>query len=66
MKKRNYNLIIGTAITLFFLIFAVIGQFWTPYSTTAMDPMAMNLAPSAKHLMGTDNFGVPLSWQSAR
>lgn len=57
MKKRNYNLIIGTAITLFFLIFAVIGQFWTPYSTTAMDPMAMNLAPSAKHLMGTDNFG---------
>lgn len=57
MKKKNYNLMIGTAITLFFLVFAVIGQFWTPYSTTAMDSMSVNLAPSLKHLMGTDNFG---------
>ena len=57
MKKRNYNLIIGTAITLIFLIFAVVGQFWTPYSTTAMDSLAVNQAPSAAHLMGTDNFG---------
>ena len=51
MKKRNYNLIIGTAITLIFLIFAVVGQFWTPYSTTAMDSLAVNQAPSAAHLM---------------
>lgn len=57
MKKRNYNLMIGSAITLFFLIFAVIGQFWTPYNTTAMDSMAMNLPPSMQHWMGTDNFG---------
>lgn len=57
MKKRNYNLIFGTAITLFFLCFAVVGQFWTPYSTTAMDPLAVNQAPSFTHLMGTDNFG---------
>lgn len=57
MKKKNYNLIIGTAITLIFLIFAVVGQFWTPYSTTAMDSLAVNQAPSAAHLMGTDNFG---------
>lgn len=57
MKKRNYNLIIGTAITLFFLVFAVVGQFWTPYSTTAMDSMAVDQAPSFMHLMGTDNFG---------
>lgn len=57
MKNRNYNLIIGTAITLIFLIFAAVGQFWTPYSTTAMDSMAVSQAPSAVHLMGTDNFG---------
>lgn len=57
MKNRNYNLIIGTAITLIFLIFAVVGQFWTPYSTTAMDSMAVNQVPSAAHWMGTDNFG---------
>lgn len=55
--KKHYNLKIGLFITAFFLIFAAIGQFWTPYSTTAMDSMSVNLAPSAAHLMGTDNFG---------
>ena len=55
--KKNYNLQIGLFITAFFLIFAAIGQFWTPYSTTAMDSMSVNLPPSAAHLMGTDNFG---------
>lgn len=57
MKKKNYNLMIGTAMTLFFLVFAIVGQFWTPYSTTAMNPMAVDQAPSLAHLMGTDNFG---------
>lgn len=55
--KKHYNLKIGLFITAFFLVFAAIGHFWTPYSTTAMDPMSVNLAPSAAHLMGTDNFG---------
>lgn len=57
MKKRNYNLIIGTTITLFFLVLAVTGRFWTPYGTTAMDSLSVNLAPSFSHPMGTDNFG---------
>lgn len=34
MKRKNYNLMIGGAITLFFLAVALIGQFWTPYGTT--------------------------------
>ena len=49
MKRKNYNLMIGGAITLFFLAVALIGQFWTPYGTTTMDSMAVNLAPCAKH-----------------
>ena len=57
MKKRNYNLIIGTSITLFFLAAAVIGRFWTPYGATAMDSLSVNLAPCLTHPMGTDNFG---------
>lgn len=57
MKKRNYNLMIGTSITLFFLAAAVIGRFWTPYGATAMDSLSVNLAPSLSHPMGTDNFG---------
>ena len=57
MKKRNWNLTIGLVITGLFLLIALIGQFWTPYSTTAMDSGAVNLAPSLVHPMGTDNFG---------
>ena len=57
MKKKNLNLAIGLAITSFFLLFALLGQVWTPYNATSMDPMAVNLAPCAAHPMGTDNFG---------
>lgn len=57
MRKRNYNLIIGNIITVVFLLFALVGQFWTPYSPTAMDAASVNLAPTLLHPMGTDNFG---------
>lgn len=55
--KRNWNLIIGLSITGIILAAAVAAQFWTPYSITEMDSSSVNLAPSLKHLMGTDNFG---------
>lgn len=57
LKKRNYNLIIGLTFTSVFLLAAVIGQFWTPYSPTAMNPAAVSMAPCLIHPMGTDNFG---------
>ena len=57
MKKRNYNLIVGGVITVVFLLIALLGQIWTPYDPTAMDSMAVNLAPCAAHPFGTDNFG---------
>ncbi len=56
-KKRNYNLIIGLWITGFFLVLAVVGQIWTPYSTTEMDALSVNMAPCLSHPLGTDNFG---------
>lgn len=57
MKKRNHSLILGIAVTTLFLIAAIIGQFWTPYSPTAMDSGAVNIPPCFLHPMGTDNFG---------
>lgn len=57
MKKRNHSLILGIAVTTLFLIAAIIGQFWTPYSPTAMDSGAVNISPCFLHPMGTDNFG---------
>lgn len=56
-KKHNYYLCIGLVITGFFLVVAILGQFWTPYSITEMNSSAVNLAPSFAHPMGTDNFG---------
>lgn len=56
-RKRNYNLIIGIALTGLLFLAAVLGQFWTPYSPTAMNSAAVGLAPCFAHPMGTDNFG---------
>ena len=56
-KKRNWNLILGLSLTLFFLAAAVLGQFWTPYPPTQMDALQVNMAPCLAHPMGTDNFG---------
>ncbi len=57
MKKHKYRLRIGVILTAILLLMAIIGQFWTPYSTTAIDNSIKNMAPSLTHLMGTDNFG---------
>ena len=56
-KKRNYQLIIGVLLTGFFLMLAIIGRFWTPYSPTEMNSLAVNLSPCLRHPLGTDNFG---------
>lgn len=36
---------------------ALLGVFWTPYSTTSMSASQRFAAPSLQHLFGTDNFG---------
>lgn len=44
-------------MTLTVLLLAVLGSFWTPYSTTSMNAAERFAAPSLRHLFGTDNFG---------
>ena len=55
--KWNKYLIAGSIITGFMVLLAVVGAFWTPYSTTTMQAAEKFAAPSLNHLMGTDNFG---------
>lgn len=55
--KWNRYLIAGLIMTGLAVLLGIIGFFWTPYSTTAMSASEKFLAPSWKHLFGTDNFG---------
>ncbi len=57
MKKYNGFLVFGGILTAVMLLFVLLGIFWTPYDTTAMNPEAMAQGPSWRHFMGTDKFG---------
>ena len=48
---------IGTAITLLFLLVAIIGPFIAPYGANEIIPADARQAPSAEHWFGTDNLG---------
>lgn len=56
-NKKNYNLILGGAITGFMLLFILVGMIYTPYDPDAMDATAKFAGMSMKHPMGCDNFG---------
>ena len=57
MKKRmNGYLLAGCIITGVMLLVMLLGEFWTPYSPTAM-AFSKFQSPSWAHLFGTDNFG---------
>lgn len=56
-KTRNSFFYIGAVLSAVVTVLIVMGFFWTPYSTTAIDAAAKNQAPSLAHLMGTDNYG---------
>lgn len=55
--KWNKYLIAGFIMTIIAVGIALLGAFWTPYSTTAMSAAEKFCAPSLSHLFGTDNFG---------
>lgn len=57
LKKGNPYLWIGLFMTGVAVVLAILGLFWTPYSTTEMSAAERFVAPSLKHLFGTDNFG---------
>lgn len=55
--KLNKYLVAGGIMTAVMVILAIVGTFWTPYSTTTMSAAEKFAAPSLHHIMGTDNFG---------
>lgn len=56
-SRRNYSLIFGIIITGIIFVLAIVGLFWTPYSTTEMDSALKFQGPSLSHIFGTDNYG---------
>ena len=57
MKRKNAYLISGGIIIAAFLILIIVSIFYTPYDPVQNSYGERLLAPSAKHLMGTDKFG---------
>lgn len=57
MKKRNWFLRAGLALTCLLGALILLGLFWTPYDPNAMAAGPKFAGPSAAHWMGTDNFG---------
>ena len=55
--KKNYNLILGGAITTVMLLLILTGFFWTPYDPEAMDAANKFAGISLSHPLGCDNFG---------
>lgn len=55
--RHNKSFIIGCVITGVILLIALVGFFWTPYSTTEMNIGLKFAPPSASHLFGCDNYG---------
>ncbi len=55
--KNNKTLIIGMIITGVVLLLAIVGLFWTPYSTTQMSGSLKFAPPSISHIFGCDNYG---------
>jgi peptide/nickel transport system permease protein len=49
--------VIGLIIVLFWVFVAIFAPLLTPYSPTEQDYRAQNVAPSAAHVLGTDNLG---------
>jgi len=57
LNRRNYNFILGAALTAVMLVIIVTGFFRTPYDPNTINSSNSLAPPSAGHLLGTDNFG---------
>ena len=57
MKKKNWNLILGTVITSVMLLLIVVGFFFTPYDSQEMNINLKLASPSLAHPLGCDHFG---------
>ena len=57
MKKRNWYLTFGLAITAVMLAYILLGYVWTPFDPTALSGGDKLAAPSWQHLFGCDHLG---------
>lgn len=57
MKKSNWYLRFGAAITCLMLLYIIIGFFWTPYDPSTLSSSDRLAAPSLSHLFGCDQLG---------
>ena len=57
MAANNKLAVFSAILILLFLILAVLAPVITPYSFDEQDLLARLAAPSAKHLLGTDELG---------
>lgn len=57
MKRKNWYLILGTALTALMLAFSAVGFFWTPYDPSAISAANRTALPSAAHPFGCDQLG---------
>ena len=57
MGKTGYNFTFGIVLTIIMAALIVLGFFWTPYDTEAMQGSVKLNAPSLLHIFGTDQFG---------
>ena len=55
--RDNPYLLSGIIITGLILLMIIVGIFWTPYETTAMNSGEKLQGISVRHIMGTDNMG---------
>lgn len=54
---RSRNFVVGTIITLVFVLAALVSFVWTPYDATLQDIPNKLKGPSWAHWLGTDHFG---------
>ena len=55
--KLNFEIKAGAFLGLFIVLMSLLSFFWLPYDYNQMDHENRFTKPSAKHLLGTDNFG---------
>ena len=56
-NRKSVSFRIGVVIAAVMAVMALVGYVWTPCDPTAIAGSEKFLAPSLRHLFGTDNFG---------
>ena len=57
LQKKSISFRIGFTIAAIMAVLALVGYVWTPYDPSAIVGSEKFLAPSLRHMFGTDNFG---------